>query len=229
MNSDCKSYLFAIKGFELLQLIIYYSYKMALNDRQTFSLFCWNCRIWRISHEWSFHMKFMKLAWAFGEFHKFHTKWPLVWDPVYHITLSKGDLLSSKWPLFHYFEIKKRIVDMHVVSDVTDMRQSVITRVVMGFYEYSRTSMARTLMARLPGLFRTRFWVPWKKFHSCRFGIIWGDFLSSIENGMLCVLVRIASMRRLYENTQRTFMSILSLLIWRYNQPSLVRTTPVSN
>ena len=27
---------------------------------------------------------------------------------------------------------------------------------------YSRTSMARTLMARLPRLFRTRSWVPWK-------------------------------------------------------------------
>ena len=29
-------------------------------------------------------------------------------------------------------------------------------------YKYSRTSMARTLMARLPWLFQTRFLVPWK-------------------------------------------------------------------
>ena len=29
------------------------------------------------------------------------------------------------------------------------------------------------------------------------FGIISGDFLFYIENGMLCVLIRIASMRRL--------------------------------
>ena len=28
--------------------------------------------------------------------------------------------------------------------------------------KYSRTSVARTLMARLPRLFRTRPWVPWK-------------------------------------------------------------------
>ena len=35
--------------------------------------------------------------------------------------------------------------------------------------KYSRTSMARTLMARLPRLFRTRYWVPWNKSHSCRF------------------------------------------------------------
>ena len=28
---------------------------------------------------------------------------------------------------------------------------------------YDGTSMTRTLMARLPWLFRTRSWVPWKK------------------------------------------------------------------
>ena len=38
--------------------------------------------------------------------------------------------------------------------------------------QYSRTSMARTLMARLPRLFRqTRSWVPREKSHTCRFGI----------------------------------------------------------
>ena len=37
---------------------------------------------------------------------------------------------------------------------------------------YSRTLMARTLLARLPRLVRTHSWVPWNKFHSCRFGII---------------------------------------------------------
>ena len=38
--------------------------------------------------------------------------------------------------------------------------------------KYSRTSMARTLIARLPRLFRTRSWVPWNRSHSCRFVII---------------------------------------------------------
>ena len=37
---------------------------------------------------------------------------------------------------------------------------------------YSRTSVPRTLMARLPWLFRTRSSVPWKKSHRYRFRII---------------------------------------------------------
>ena len=57
--------------------------------------------------------------------------------------------------------------------------------------------MARTLMARLPRLFRTRFRVPWKNSH-CRLKIIEGDFMIFFyfESGILCVLIRIASMRR---------------------------------
>ena len=58
--------------------------------------------------------------------------------------------------------------------------------------------MARTLMARLPWLFQTHSWVPWKKSHSCRCGIIQGVFLIHIENGILCVLIRITSMRQFY-------------------------------
>ena len=54
-------------------------------------------------------------------------------------------------------------------------------------YLHRRTSVARTLMARLlvlefPG-----------KSHSCRFGIIKGDFLFDIKKGKLRVLIRIAS------------------------------------
>ena len=62
--------------------------------------------------------------------------------------------------------------------------------------KYGRTSMARTLMTRLPRLFRTRTLVPWKKSNSCRLGIIKANFLKYIENGIWCVLIRIASMRR---------------------------------
>ena len=43
--------------------------------------------------------------------------------------------------------------------------------------KYRRTLMARTLTARLPRLFGIRSGVPWKKSHSCRFGIIKGEFL----------------------------------------------------
>ena len=34
------------------------------------------------------------------------------------------------------------------------------------------------------------------KKHSCRFGIIYGDFLFYVENGILGVLIRIAAMKR---------------------------------
>ena len=35
-----------------------------------------------------------------------------------------------------------------------------------------------------------------KKSHSCRIRIIWSDFLFHYKNGILCVHIRIASMRR---------------------------------
>ena len=45
--------------------------------------------------------------------------------------------------------------------------------------------------------------VPWKKSHSCKFGIILGDFLFNIENGILYVLIRITLLRRfLWEHTK---------------------------
>ena len=101
---------------------------------------------------------------------------------------------------------------------------------------YSRTSVAQTLMVRLPWLFRTLSWVPWKKFHSCRFWIVYSDFLFYTENGILCVLVRIALSRQLNENTQHTFILkkikkifLLCLLTWHNEKHSLARTTPVSN
>ena len=40
------------------------------------------------------------------------------------------------------------------------------------------------------------FLSPLEKSHSSRFGIIYGDFLFYIDNGILCVLIRIASKRR---------------------------------
>ena len=45
----------------------------------------------------------------------------------------------------------------------------------------SRPSVARTLMARLPRLFRTRCRVPCKKSHSCRFRLIKVVFLFHIK------------------------------------------------
>ena len=83
--------------------------------------------IQRILHAWSFHMKFMKRA--FGEFHKFHIKkaksvrFCLSYDPLNYILT----------PMLNYFSRRKRVVDMNVVIDVTYMRQSAISRVVIRF------------------------------------------------------------------------------------------------
>ena len=60
--------------------------------------------------------------------------------------------------------------------------------------------MARTLIAHLPQLFRTRFFESLTKKNLTAadiiiFGIILGAFLFFIDNGMLCMLIRIASMR----------------------------------
>ena len=104
-------------------------------------------------------------------------------------------------------------------------------------YMYSRTSVARTLMARLPGLSRTCSWVPRKKSHSCRFGIIYLWFSDFVSKTVYCVYsLESPQWGDSYEYTQHTFMlkkiekiSLLCLLTWLHYQPSLARTTPVSN
>ena len=61
--------------------------------------------------------------------------------------------------------------------------------------EYSRTSMAQTLMARLPRLLESLGKKPIAA-DIIIYGMIKYDFLCYVENSMLCVLIRIASMRR---------------------------------
>ena len=56
---------------------------------------------------------------------------------------------------------------------------------------YSRLSVARTLTA-----VSNSFFGPLKKSHSCIFGIILGIFFFILIIGILCVLIRIASIRR---------------------------------
>ena len=61
--------------------------------------------------------------------------------------------------------------------------------------QYSRTPIARTLMARLPRLFRIRSWVPRKKSLAADLGhLVWFSFFY-IENGILCVLNEAILMR----------------------------------
>ena len=61
---------------------------------------------------------------------------------------------------------------------------------------YSRTSVARTLMARLPRLFRTRSFVPRKNPLAADLGLFSVIFFFTLKNSILCVLIRIASMRQ---------------------------------
>ena len=60
---------------------------------------------------------------------------------------------------------------------------------------YSRPSVARTLTVAYHGCFELVLESLGKKSHSCKFGIIKGGGLF-IENGILCVLNRIALLRR---------------------------------
>ena len=86
-------------------------------------------------------------------------------------------------------------------------RNNEYTLAVYGTKLYTcRTSMARTLTARLPRLFRTRSWVPWKKSYSCRFGIIKVVFLFHIK--MVYCVYSLESPHRgdSNESTQYTFM-----------------------
>ena len=102
--------------------------------------------------------------------------------------------------VYGYFFVKKKYCDtsLEPLAGTVLMRgQNMYFR--LEIRKYSRTSMARTRMARLPRLFRNRSWVPRKKSLGCRFGIILCDFLFFyiyIENGILWVFIRIASMRR---------------------------------
>ena len=50
--------------------------------------------------------------------------------------------------------------------------------------------------------------MPWKKSHGCNFWIIKGDFLFYVENGLLCVLIRIASMREAIVMRTKTYIHV---------------------
>ena len=79
--------------------------------------------IQRILHECSFHMKFMKRA--FGEFYKFHIKLSRVKDSFSsYVSLKWGIICPFKMGFYriqteHFFSIRKHIVEMDVVTEVT--------------------------------------------------------------------------------------------------------------
>ena len=93
--------------------------------------------------------------------------------------------------------------------------------------------MARTLMACLPRLVRTRSWVPWNKFHSCRFRIVFLFYIEKWYN--VCthknrlgeaILMRTHIYFHIEENRKDILIIPPDLA---HNQPSVARTTPVSN
>ena len=73
---------------------------------------------------------------------------------------------------------------------------------------YSRTSMARTLMARLPWLFRTRSWVPRKSFIAADLGQFRVIFFNILKMVYCVFSLESPHWGDSNENTQHTFMSI---------------------
>ena len=81
-----------------------------------------------------------------------------------NFTGSSGVIQSPNYPQHYPNNIYCRYqIFAPATTQVSDfLRQYTVE---LQWLEHSR-------MARLPRLVRTRSWVPWNKFHSCRFGII---------------------------------------------------------
>ena len=79
---------------------------------------------------------------------------------------SKSNQLSLSYIYASFGMINQVIQKISFIKDC-DLENEVVAQISLS--QYSRTSVARTRMARLPRLFRTRSLVPWKKIHSCTF------------------------------------------------------------
>ena len=93
---------------------------------------------------------------------------------------------SYNWPFFVNLGAKVFGHCAHIASVLWYLgfeRYQPATKTSKMHDKYSRASMAWT----------THTWVPRKKIHSCRFEIIYVDFPFYIGNGVLRVLIRIAS------------------------------------
>ena len=69
---------------------------------------------------------------------------------------------------------------------------STFARKVYIQYNFSDSNTDGSFITAVSNLFLS----PLEKSHHCRFVVVLGDFLFYIENGMWCVLIRTASMRR---------------------------------
>ena len=95
--------------------------------------------------------------------------------------------------------ITKQLVHDFIGGKFREHQKSFDRGACSVFGNCSRIPVARTLMARLPWLLRTRFKSLTENpiaVDIIVFEIFSGDFLFAIDNGWLCVLLRIAFMRR---------------------------------
>ena len=97
-------------------------------------------------------------------------------------------------PVTKSFTFSRHTSPVMYVQNTTICNWSISNSFGISFGEYSRLSVLRTLVARLPWLFELVLDSLRKKSHRSRYVRIKGNF--HIENSILCVLIRIASMRR---------------------------------
>ena len=112
-------------------------------------------------------------------------------------------------------------IQLHVFYYNFIINMSIVEFAQVHWPYHSRTSVARTSLARLPQLFRTRFWVPWKNPTAADLG--W--FIFFILK-MVCCVYSLESPHRgdSNENTQHTIIlkkiekiSLLCLPTWCYD------------
>ena len=65
----------------------------------------------------------------------------------------------------HPISPRKVVILTHMFEFFLKLGLMILNPLTENLKYSSRTSVARTLMVRLPWLFRTRHRVPWKKFH----------------------------------------------------------------
>ena len=120
---------------------------------------------------------------------------------IFHISAPNIDLGSRSnrlaeavWTSTHnlwFWEQIRKIIYYHVNPSLQYKRGIKGIKII-----YSRTSMARTPMARLPWMSRTHSWVR-RDFLQIRYTDNLGRFFFFFCKCMLCALIRIASTRRL--------------------------------
>ena len=135
---------------------------------------------------------------------------------ILKMQLTKGNYKRTWYTVGHYHS--KHTEHPGILLTILELPDNMLK------INYSWTSVAWTLMARLPRLFRTRSWVPWKKIQQLH---IWDNLSSSFYILKMVYCVYSLGLPRWggsNEKTQHTFMlkkieniSLFCLLTWRYD------------